>query len=80
MFKDYIAKLEELVGHERTSALLSESLFMVVAGSNDITNTYFGMSLRKSQYDVSSYTDLLVTYASTFVKVLYNKKETFYLI
>ncbi|KAL8524162.1 hypothetical protein ACS0TY_013939 [Phlomoides rotata] len=71
MFKDYIAKLEQIVGLERTSALLSESLFIVVSGSNDITNTYFGMPVRKTQYDVTSYADLLVSYASIFVKELY---------
>lgn len=69
MFNDYITKLEQIVGYERTSTLLSESLFIVVAGSNDITNTYFGMPVRKSQYDVSSYTDLLVSYASSFMQV-----------
>ncbi|KAL8514786.1 hypothetical protein ACS0TY_013750 [Phlomoides rotata] len=71
MFKDYIAKLEQIVGLERTSALLSESLFIVVSGSNDITNTYFGMPVRKTQYDVTSYADLLVSYASIFVKELH---------
>lgn len=70
MFKDYKTRVEQLVGHEATSALLSKALFGVVTGSNDVTNTYFGtLSLRKSQYDVSSYTDLLVSYASAFVQV-----------
>ncbi|KAI3464804.1 hypothetical protein Pfo_021467 [Paulownia fortunei] len=71
MFKDYIRKLEQIVGYERTSTILSESLIVVVAGSNDITNTYFGTPLRKSHYDVSSYTDLLVSYASSFMQDLY---------
>ncbi|XP_057794884.1 GDSL esterase/lipase EXL1-like [Salvia miltiorrhiza] len=72
MFKDYIRKVEEMVGQERTSALLSKSLFAVVSGSNDVTNTYFGaVSLRKSQYDVPAYADLLVSYASALVQDLY---------
>ncbi|KAL0325905.1 UNVERIFIED_CONTAM: GDSL esterase/lipase EXL2 [Sesamum radiatum] len=71
MFKDYTTKLELIAGHERTSTILQEGLFIVVAGSNDITNTYFGTPLRKSHYDVSSYTDLLVAYASNFVQELY---------
>lgn len=69
MFKDYLIKLEQLVGNERTSKILSQSLIILVTGSNDITNTYFGTPLRKSTYDVSSYSDFLVGYASTFVQV-----------
>ncbi|KAL1542885.1 hypothetical protein AAHA92_19920 [Salvia divinorum] len=72
MFKDYITKLEHIIGQQKTSALLSEALFTVVSGSNDITNTYFGtVSLRRSQFDVSAYTDLLVSYASAFVQDVY---------
>lgn len=72
MFKDYIAKLEHIIGPEKTSTLLNEALFTIVSGSNDITNTYFGtVSLRRSQYDVSAYTDLLVSYASAFVQDVY---------
>ncbi|KAH6782738.1 GDSL-like Lipase/Acylhydrolase superfamily protein [Perilla frutescens var. frutescens] len=72
MFRDYITKIEQTVGDEKTSELLSKSLFALVTGSNDVTNTYFGIvSLRRSQYDVSSYTDLLVSYASVFVQDLY---------
>lgn len=69
MFKDYLIKLEQLVGNERTSKILSQSLIILVTGSNDITNTYFGTPLRKCTYDVSSYSDFLVGYASTFVQV-----------
>lgn len=70
MFEDYKTRVEQLVGHEATSALLSKTLFALVTGSNDVTNTYFGtLSLRKSQYDISSYTDFLVSYASSFVQV-----------
>ncbi|KAG8377955.1 hypothetical protein BUALT_Bualt08G0087600 [Buddleja alternifolia] len=71
MFKDYITKLEKIAGEERTSKIISESLYIVVTGSNDITNTYFGTPLRKSRYDFSSYTDLLVSYGSSFVQDLY---------
>ncbi|GFP95234.1 GDSL esterase/lipase exl3 [Phtheirospermum japonicum] len=71
MFKEYIRKLEKIVGYEKTSTILSQSLIILVTGSNDITNTYFGTPLRKSQYDVSSYADFLVAYASSFVQDLY---------
>ncbi|KAK4481400.1 hypothetical protein RD792_012290 [Penstemon davidsonii] len=71
MFKDYITKLKQIAGEERTSSILSKSIFLLVTGSNDIINTYFGTPLRKSNYDISSYTDLLVSYGSSFLQDLY---------
>ena len=72
LFKEYILKLTELVGEDRKNEILANSLFMLVTGANDITNTYFGMPLRKSYYDVPSYADLLVNFASSFVQVIYH--------
>ncbi|CAH2050334.1 unnamed protein product [Thlaspi arvense] len=69
LFKEYTAKLKGLVGGERTSTILNNSVFLVVAGSNDLANTYF--TLRREQYDVPSYVDLIVRLASDFVKELY---------
>ncbi|CAK9178397.1 unnamed protein product [Ilex paraguariensis] len=71
LFKEYIMKLKVGVGEERTDSILSKSLHIVVVGSNDITNTYFSSPLRRSHYDVASYTDLMVNSASTFVQHLY---------
>ncbi|KAK4481401.1 hypothetical protein RD792_012291 [Penstemon davidsonii] len=71
LFKDYIIKLKQIAGGERTSTILRETPTILVFGSNDITNTYYGGPLRKSHYDISSYADLLVSYASIFVQDLY---------
>ncbi|KAI8549459.1 hypothetical protein RHMOL_Rhmol06G0026200 [Rhododendron molle] len=71
LFKEYLAKLKGVVGEARTSVILANSLYVVVAGANDITNTYFGNPLRKLHFDVPSYTDLMVTSASSFVQDLY---------
>ncbi|KAK4429411.1 GDSL esterase/lipase EXL1 [Sesamum alatum] len=71
LFKDYITKLKSIAGEERSSKILQECLVVVVAGSNDVTNTYFGTPLRRSHYDVPSYTELLVSYASSFVQDLH---------
>ncbi|KAF5740885.1 GDSL esterase/lipase EXL3-like [Tripterygium wilfordii] len=70
-FKDYIMKLKMSVGEERTNFILSKSIFVVVAGSDDIANTYFALRVRKIQYDVPAYTDLIANSASTFIKELY---------
>lgn len=71
MFMGYIAKLKGIVGEDGTNFILARSVFALVAGSNDIDNTYFGPTLRRSQYDVPSYTGLMVDYASTFLQVIY---------
>lgn len=60
-FKGYIEKLKGIVGEERTRFILANSLFIVVASSNDLANTYFTLGVRKLHYDISSYTDLMVS-------------------
>ncbi|CAL5332115.1 unnamed protein product [Camellia sinensis] len=71
LFKEYIGKVKGMVGEERTNFILSNSFYLVLAGSDDLTNTYFTAGIRKLQYDINSYTDLVVQYASDFVKELY---------
>ncbi|XP_022766537.1 GDSL esterase/lipase EXL3-like [Durio zibethinus] len=70
-FKEYIGKLKDVVGEERTNFILAKSLFLVVAGSDDIANTYFVLRARKLQYDIPAYTDLMVNSATNFFKELY---------
>lgn len=70
-FQEYITKLKGLVGEDKTNFILANSIFLVVAGSDDIANTYFFLRARKSQYDVPAYTDLMVNSASDFLEELY---------
>ncbi|XP_014503775.1 GDSL esterase/lipase EXL3 [Vigna radiata var. radiata] len=67
LFKEYIVKLKGLVGDERAKFILANSLFLVEAGSSDISNTYRTRSLL---YDLPSYSDLLLNSASTFLTEL----------
>nr|XP_048330980.1 GDSL esterase/lipase EXL3-like [Ziziphus jujuba var. spinosa] len=71
MFREYIGKLQAMVGEERTKFILANSLFLVVAGSDDIANTYFTIRVRKLQYSVPAYTDLMVNSASSFIQEIY---------
>ncbi|KAF2324715.1 hypothetical protein GH714_016452 [Hevea brasiliensis] len=68
-FNEYIQKLIGFVGEEKTNFILANSLYLLVAGSDDIANTYFVLRARKLQYDVPAYTDLMANSASTFVQV-----------
>lgn len=71
LFKEYIGKLKGIVGEGRKNFILANSVFLVVQGSNDISNTYFLSHLRELQYDVPSYTDLMLASASNFLKEIY---------
>ncbi|KAJ9542269.1 hypothetical protein OSB04_028775 [Centaurea solstitialis] len=71
-FKEYIEKIKGIVGEERTQYILANSLFLVVAGSDDLANTYFTIGLRRLQYDIPSYSNLMVSCASKFIKDIYN--------
>ncbi|CAN4077026.1 unnamed protein product [Withania somnifera] len=70
-FKEYIGKLKELVGEKEATDILRNSLFLVVAGSDDLANTYFTVGIRRLQYDLIAYTDLMVSGASNFIQELY---------
>ncbi|KAL8099863.1 hypothetical protein AgCh_032205 [Apium graveolens] len=71
MFEEYISKLQVIAGKERTSYVLGNSMFLVVAGTVDFATSYYLSGVRKSEYDVPSYADLLVGYASTFIQQIY---------
>ncbi|CAN1322983.1 GDSL esterase/lipase EXL3 [Linum perenne] len=66
-YQEYVSKMKAMVGEERTNFIISNAMFYVVAGSDDIANTYFLLRAR-SLYDVPSYTDLMSDYASDFVQ------------
>ncbi|GFQ01417.1 GDSL esterase/lipase at5g42170 [Phtheirospermum japonicum] len=68
-FKEYIKKLKGAVGEEQANKVLSNNIHMVVAGSDNITNPYFTIGIRRDQYDISSYTDILVSSAFSFMEV-----------
>ncbi|BAT77672.1 hypothetical protein LR48_Vigan09g033500 [Vigna angularis] len=71
MFKEYVEKLKQIVGLDRTNFILANSFFLVVAGSDDIANTYFVARARQLQYDIPAYTDLMCNSATDFLKELY---------
>uniref|UniRef100_A0A3Q7GSC3 Major facilitator superfamily (MFS) profile domain-containing protein n=1 Tax=Solanum lycopersicum TaxID=4081 RepID=A0A3Q7GSC3_SOLLC len=71
LFQEYIEKLKRLVGKQETTHILNNSFYMVVAGSNDFLNNYYVTGFRKHQYDINSYIDHIVSWASNFVQELY---------
>lgn len=70
-FKEYKNKIKEAVGEERMKMIISKSVYIICTGSNDIANNYASTPLRQAHYDIPSYTDLLASIASNFLKVSY---------
>ncbi|KAM3304506.1 hypothetical protein P3S67_011372 [Capsicum chacoense] len=67
-FQEYIGKLKALIGEEKTKNIFKNSLFIVVAGTNDLANTYFSEGIRRKEYVVNTYSDLIADGAIRFVQ------------
>ncbi|XP_048129811.1 GDSL esterase/lipase At5g42170-like isoform X2 [Rhodamnia argentea] len=73
LFDEYKTKLKSFVGEERADYIVTNGLYIVSAGSDDIVNTYFHTPTRIFEYSVSSYTEFLVRSASSFLQELHAK-------
>ncbi|EOX90787.1 GDSL-like Lipase/Acylhydrolase superfamily protein, putative isoform 1 [Theobroma cacao] len=71
LFEQYKTKIKSAVGEERAATIISKAIYIVVFGSNDVANIYFGTPIRRTHYDFNSYTDFTVSYASKFLQELY---------
>ncbi|KAL5541618.1 hypothetical protein UlMin_009328 [Ulmus minor] len=71
VFQRLYIKVEKRCWIGKITNHIANSIFLISGGTNDILFSYFGTTIRKSQYDVPTYTDLLATWASSFFKELY---------
>nr|VDD43499.1 unnamed protein product [Brassica oleracea] len=70
-FEEYIEKLNGMVGQERTTFIITNSLFVIICGSNDIANNFFSLPTTQLQYNVASFTALMADNARSFARTLY---------
>lgn len=68
-FKEYQGKVRTILGEKKAAELFSQSVYGIIAGSDDVANTYFTTPFRSAQYDYSSYANLMLKGASSFVEV-----------
>ena len=61
--------MKGFVGEEKGEFIIANSLYLVVAGSNDIANTYFTLRASELSYNINSYSLLMANSASAFVQV-----------
>ncbi|KAJ3690790.1 hypothetical protein LUZ61_019954 [Rhynchospora tenuis] len=71
LFVEYKERLKETAGKDTAASIVAESLYLVCAGSNDILNNFYLGLIRRLQYDISSYVDVLIQQVSDFVHKLY---------
>ncbi|OAY66219.1 GDSL esterase/lipase EXL3 [Ananas comosus] len=55
LFGEYKERLKAIAGEERAKYIVSESVYLVCTGTDDIANTYFTTPFRKTHFDIPSY-------------------------
>ncbi|VFQ89066.1 unnamed protein product [Cuscuta campestris] len=69
-FREFKARLEEGMGKERMQRVVSNAVFLVSSGTNDL-NAYFGTpSLRRQQYTLPAYRHFLLHLVQNFLQGL----------
>ncbi|KAK7382932.1 hypothetical protein VNO78_28596 [Psophocarpus tetragonolobus] len=68
LFLNYITKLTAAVGQQPAAYIISNSLYLVSAGNNDIAITYYNLKLLQP---FPLYVNFLIAGASNFIKSLY---------
>ncbi|CAI9270464.1 unnamed protein product [Lactuca saligna] len=71
MFKQYIEKLKKMVGEDATQIILTKSVYLISASTNDFFISYSTVPIRKVEYDVPTYDKMLVKLAVNFVQEIY---------
>ncbi|XP_078173680.1 GDSL esterase/lipase EXL3-like [Carex rostrata] len=71
LFKEYKQKIRAIAGEKIAEEIISKSYYLIITGADDLANTYFTTPFR-SNYDLSSYIQLVVRFASKFYQDLYN--------
>ncbi|KAH7550542.1 hypothetical protein JRO89_XS13G0213200 [Xanthoceras sorbifolium] len=72
-FKEYIGRLNGVVGVEQAKKIISEALVMLSSGTNDFILNYYDIPSRREQFNISGYQDFLQTALQNYIKELYNQ-------
>ncbi|OMO82930.1 Lipase, GDSL [Corchorus capsularis] len=72
LFKNYILKLKEIVGEEEAKNIISQSLVIISAGTNDFIFNFFDIPTRRLEFNITGYQQLLLHKLEKFVKELYD--------
>ncbi|XP_078437667.1 GDSL esterase/lipase At3g14820-like [Wolffia australiana] len=67
LFKEYSYKVKAIAGAEQGESILSEAVYIVCTGTDDIANTYFTTPFRQPFMDLPSYIQMTTRLASAFL-------------
>ncbi|KAJ8447974.1 hypothetical protein Cgig2_028850 [Carnegiea gigantea] len=70
-FKEYISKIEIVLGPEKTKEHISKAVCIVSAVTNDFVVNYFTVPVRRKMYTIAQYQQFLVENVHQFVQSLW---------
>ncbi|XVE54557.1 hypothetical protein DITRI_Ditri03aG0091000 [Diplodiscus trichospermus] len=72
LFKNYIEKLNGIVGEEKAQNIIGEALVIISAGTNDFVFNFFDIPTRRLEFDSNGYQRFLLQRLENFIKELYD--------
>ncbi|KAL7130908.1 hypothetical protein ABFS83_13G163500 [Erythranthe nasuta] len=73
-YKEYQSRLEEYLGNQKASEILSEALYIISIGTNDFLENYYVLPHRQSQFSIEEYQNFLAGIARNFITQIYKLK------
>ncbi|XP_049935566.1 uncharacterized protein LOC116260637 [Nymphaea colorata] len=70
--KEYIYRVEKILGREGTAALISNSLILIACGGNDFILNYFVLPVRRQKFNVEEYQDFVLELLRQTIQRLYD--------
>ncbi|XP_022986897.1 GDSL esterase/lipase At1g06990-like [Cucurbita maxima] len=71
LFKNYIQRLERIVGEEKAKRILKGALVIVSAGSNDFILNFYDIPSRSLEFNISGYQAFVQNRLQSLIKGLY---------
>ena len=68
-YRDYQAKVVDLVGEENATSLFSRGLYVLSAGSSDFLQNYFISPILQSTYTPNQFSEILLRNYAEFIEV-----------
>ncbi|XP_076930879.1 GDSL esterase/lipase At1g06990-like [Bidens hawaiensis] len=70
-FKSYSERLKKIVGEEEARRLINRALVIVSAGTNDFVINFYGIPIRRAEFNIYNYQEFILERLHDFVKELY---------
>nr|QGP73757.1 GDSL esterase/lipase [Sedum alfredii] len=69
-FREYKTRMTQKIGKKKTDELISKSVYVLSAGTNDFVVNYITLPLRRQSYSVSQFENFILQYLRQFIKAL----------